>query len=56
MEKTYDTNVKVVVTGHLGFIGFHLTKRLLELGIDVTGIDNKNDYYLQIAFVILMND
>ncbi len=47
MEKTYDTNVKVVVTGHLGFIGFHLTKRLLELGIDVTGIDNKNDYYDQ---------
>ncbi len=33
------------VTGTAGFIGFHLTKRLLEMGTDVVGLDNVNDYY-----------
>jgi len=37
--------MKVLVTGSAGFIGFHLTKRLLERGDEVTGIDNINDYY-----------
>ena len=36
---------KVLVTGAAGFIGFSLSKRLLELGISVIGIDNLNDYY-----------
>lgn len=36
---------KYLVTGAAGFIGFHLSKRLLEEGHDVTGIDNINDYY-----------
>jgi len=36
---------KVLVTGSAGFIGFHLAKGLLELGFDVVGIDNLNDYY-----------
>jgi len=36
---------KYLVTGAAGFIGFHLSKRLLEEGNDVTGIDNINDYY-----------
>ena len=36
---------KILVTGSAGFIGFHLSKRLLEHGIEVTGIDNLNDYY-----------
>jgi UDP-glucuronate 4-epimerase len=36
---------KVLVTGAAGFIGFHLSLRLLELGYQVTGIDNLNDYY-----------
>ena len=36
---------KVLVTGSAGFIGFHLTKALLGLGYQVTGIDNLNDYY-----------
>lgn len=35
----------VLVTGVAGFIGFHLTKRLLESGFKVVGIDNLNDYY-----------
>ena len=36
---------KVLVTGSAGFIGFHLTKALLGLGMDVVGVDNLNDYY-----------
>jgi UDP-glucuronate 4-epimerase len=37
--------MKVLVTGAAGFIGFHLSKRLLERGDQVVGIDNLNDYY-----------
>ncbi len=36
---------KVLVTGAAGFIGFHLSKSLLEKGVTVIGIDNINDYY-----------
>jgi UDP-glucuronate 4-epimerase len=36
---------KILVTGAAGFIGFHLTKKLLAKGADVIGIDNLNDYY-----------
>ena len=35
----------VLVTGAAGFIGYHLSKRLLEEGHQVIGIDNINDYY-----------
>ena len=35
----------ILVTGAAGFIGFHLSKRLCNLGYTVTGIDNLNDYY-----------
>ncbi|HEY9004649.1 NAD-dependent epimerase [Ohtaekwangia sp.] len=37
----------VLVTGAAGFIGFHLTKKLLQAGYQVTGLDNINDYYDQ---------
>ena len=37
--------MKVLVTGMAGFIGFHLTRRLLSEGNRVVGIDNLNDYY-----------
>lgn len=36
---------KVLVTGAAGFIGFHLSKRLIERGDEVIGLDNLNDYY-----------
>mgnify|MGYP003947598895 CR=1 FL=1 len=35
----------VLVTGSAGFIGFHLTKALIGLGLEVVGIDNVNSYY-----------
>jgi UDP-glucuronate 4-epimerase len=35
----------IVVTGASGFIGFHLSLRLLKEGHIVHGIDNLNDYY-----------
>jgi len=35
----------IFVTGAAGFIGFHVSKRLLERGQEVVGIDNLNDYY-----------
>jgi len=37
--------MKVLVTGVAGFIGFHLSRRLLDEGCQVLGIDNLNDYY-----------
>lgn len=38
-------NRKILITGVAGFIGFHLSRRLLNDGFDVIGIDNVNDYY-----------
>ncbi len=35
----------VLITGTAGFIGFSLAKRLLDLGEDIVGVDNHNDYY-----------
>ena len=35
----------ILVTGAAGFIGYHVTKRLLERGDAVVGIDNLNPYY-----------
>ena len=35
----------ILVTGAAGFIGFHLSRRLLKDGFHVFGVDNLNDYY-----------
>jgi UDP-glucuronate 4-epimerase len=37
--------MKILVTGAAGFIGFHVSKRLLESDYEVIGLDNINDYY-----------
>src|SRR3990172_7870168 len=36
---------RVLVTGAAGFIGFYVSKRLMERGDEVVGLDNLNDYY-----------
>lgn len=37
--------MKIFVTGVAGFVGFHLTRALLNRGDEVIGVDNLNDYY-----------
>jgi UDP-glucuronate 4-epimerase len=37
--------LKILATGCAGFIGMHTSKRLLERGDEVVGIDNLNNYY-----------
>lgn len=37
--------MSVLVTGAAGFIGYHLSRRLLERGTAVIGLDNLNPYY-----------
>ncbi len=43
--KRLDENKVYLITGGAGFIGFHLSKSLLEKGARVIGLDNMNDYY-----------
>jgi UDP-glucuronate 4-epimerase len=38
-------NTRILVTGAAGFIGAHLSRRLVQEGCQVTGLDNLNDYY-----------
>lgn len=40
-----ENNQSILVTGAAGFIGFHLTRKLLERGNQVIGVDNLNPYY-----------
>ncbi len=37
--------MSILVTGAAGFIGFHYSKRLLDAGYRVVGLDNLNPYY-----------
>ena len=36
---------KIYITGSSGFIGFHLSKSLLDKGVKVHGFDSMNNYY-----------
>lgn len=38
-------NTTLLITGAAGFIGFHLSKSLLNQGYHIAGVDNLNDYY-----------
>jgi len=37
--------MKILITGTAGFIGFHLSKKLLDDSYQIIGIDSLNDYY-----------
>ncbi|UOY06098.1 NAD-dependent epimerase [Muricauda sp. SCSIO 64092] len=37
--------MKILVTGAAGFIGYHVSKSLIDKGHTVVGLDNLNDYY-----------
>ena len=37
--------MKILLSGSSGFIGYHLTQRLLNEDFYVVGIDDHNDYY-----------
>ncbi len=41
----FDNKLTYMVTGAAGFIGYHLSDRLLKAGASVVGYDNMNDYY-----------
>lgn len=43
--KELDKDKTILITGSAGFIGFHLSKLLLEAGMKIIGFDNLNDYY-----------
>ncbi|TXC82195.1 NAD-dependent epimerase/dehydratase family protein [Metabacillus litoralis] len=43
--KPLDPSKTYLITGAAGFIGYYLSKKLLESGCKVIGIDNVNDYY-----------
>tara|TARA_B100000963_G_C22634497_1_gene676777 strand:+ start:1850 stop:2863 length:1014 start_codon:yes stop_codon:yes gene_type:complete len=42
---SFSKNKKILITGCAGFIGFHLSNRLLNLGFNIIGIDSLNNYY-----------
>ena len=44
-QRGHMTNNPILVTGAAGFVGFHVARRLLQLGRPVVGVDNFNSYY-----------
>ena len=37
--------MKILVTGTAGFIGYHVSRSLVDRGDQIVGVDNLNDYY-----------
>ncbi len=44
-KNPFDPNKKYLITGGAGFIGYFLSKSLLEKGAEIIGFDNLNNYY-----------
>jgi UDP-glucuronate 4-epimerase len=44
-EVQKDKGLKALVTGAAGFIGSHLSERLISNGLSVVGLDNFDDFY-----------
>lgn len=42
---TNSNPLKILITGAAGFIGYHLSKRLINENVDIIGLDNLNEYY-----------
>ena len=38
-------NIKILITGTAGFIGYHLANKMINANYDVVGLDSINDYY-----------
>ena len=45
MNKNQKTQKTYLITGAAGFIGYYLSRTLLQKGYTVIGLDNINDYY-----------
>jgi UDP-glucuronate 4-epimerase len=45
MTKVSLAGRRILVTGAAGFVGYHVAQRLLDHGVQVTGLDNLNAYY-----------
>ena len=45
MDTYNNKKIKILITGAVGFIGYHMSSLLLNKGNQVIGIDNMNDYY-----------
>ncbi len=57
--KQIQTQKPILVTGVAGFIGFHIARRLLKMGLIVVGVDNLNDYYdpmLKVSRLSILQD
>ena len=39
--------MRILVTGAAGFLGSHLSEKLISLGHEVTGIDNLSGGYIE---------
>ena len=45
VKKTILLSMHILITGSSGFIGYHLSKLLLNNNCKVVGLDNHNSYY-----------